>query len=514
MTKLFSSALLILLNTIPTFAQEKVKSDSLVVHQIINFTNPYEKASFDGYYKDTTKNLSPLFFTINPNATIADFENSEKRLNDWIAVYPDKEKVAKGDRKAVKKFYKEAHDKFLDKYVNSATYPDIFTKGEYNCVSASILFGTLLQKLGIPFDVKISQSHVFLVAFPKTTPTIIETTNPTVGTVVFTDKYKEAYVKDLRSQKLISEKEYKNTTVDELFYQNFFDSKTTYLSALVGAQYYNAGLTLISNQKFEDAFINLQKSMLFMSLKNSAGALTMATASVISLHKWDSEITYSAYKQLCRLPDTLLAPEALKSEIRYIASDRMEQHSDTTSFIKVYNAIITSTTNKDIKTYFYYVYNVSMGNYFFNSEAPAKAYPYFRDAYIADTTQKDLLSIISRSIYIGYNIANSDEDFTLYLKAKNDLPALATNPSFINSFANVMLNAASKRMRAGQIDKADGLLREFEKQIPPAMLHYSSSIIDDAYGPLVKYYYAKNNNKKALEIVKRGFVFFIPIAMS
>jgi len=508
MKTLFTSALTTLLFTIPTLAQEKVKSDSLVVLQIIDFKNGYEKEAFYNYYNDTIKNIEPLFFTIKESMNITEYTNSDNRLNEWLANYPEKEKVIKGDKKAVKKFYQATHDKFLDKYVNLATYPDIFAKGEYNCVSASILYGSLLKKLSIPFIVKVSTNHVFLIAFPSTTPTIIETTNPTVGTVIFTDKYKTDYVKQLRAQKLISEQEFKNNSIDELFYLNYFDCKTATFSALIGAQYYNNGLSLLSNQKFEEALPNLQKASLFMSSESSAGALTLATVGVIGLRKWDSDLIYSAYKQLVRLPDSLLKQEAIKSEIKHIASDRVIQNRDTTSFKRAYKAMLASTTKDDIKEHLHYVNNVAMSDYYMHKEEHSKAYPFLRDAYNADTTQKYFLFALCRTIENRFESEEPDEQFTVYQTAKKEIPDIATNSTFINAMARSIIKAVKRRTYAGQIEKADALLLEFEKQIPPSSLFYSSSIIDDTYGPLVKYYYAKRNNKKALQIVKRGLVYY------
>ncbi len=505
MVRLLFSIALLLLVTSPVNSQEKAKTDRLVILRIIDFKNTYEKEVFECYYKDTTKNLEPLFFTVS--AMASDFKNADQRLSDWLRTYPDKEKVINGDRKAVKKFYQETHNKFLDKYVIAANYSDIFTKGEYNCVSASILFGSLLQKLSIPFVVKISPNHVFLVAFPNTTPTIIETTNPMVGTVVFTEKYKKDYLKQLREQKLISEKEFKNTSIDELFYFNYFNCKTAPFSALIGAQYYNKGLSSFSNQKIEDAFTNLQKASLFMSSESSAGALTIATVGVITLRKWDSEITYSAYKQLVRLPDSLLIPEAIKSEIKYLANDRIQQHKDTVSFNKAYTAMMSAVTREDIKTYLYTTYNSAIGELYLQNEKPDKAYPYLRDAYLADTTQKDLLRAICQSLFYSYNKPNPDELFTNYKRAKEELPILSTNRDYLNTFGGIILMSVNKQIMAAQLDKADALLLEFEKEIPTSLTKFPEEIIDNTYGKMVKHYYRKKNNKKALQLVNRGLAY-------
>ncbi len=110
----------------------------------------------------------------------------------------------KSEVKKVKYVYDYVHKQFLKVYKLQNSFADIFSKGEYNCVSASALYAIIFTKLDIPFNIIEAPHHVYLVAYPQTFKILIETTSPEKGYYQFNDNFINQYVKILYNSKLIS----------------------------------------------------------------------------------------------------------------------------------------------------------------------------------------------------------------------------------------------------------------------------------------------------------------------
>lgn len=101
-------------------------------------------------------------------------------------------------------------------------FTELNKNGNYNCVTATALYGLLLNDLGIPFSIKETPEHVYLIAYPKSDAILIESTDPLKGYRVFNDNYKALIVQNLKENKIISESEFKTGNVNNLFDKYFF----------------------------------------------------------------------------------------------------------------------------------------------------------------------------------------------------------------------------------------------------------------------------------------------------
>jgi len=123
----------------------------------------------------------------------------------------------------------------------------MFQSGTYNCVSASMLYAMVFDELGVPYKVKASSNHIYLIADPGTNSVVIETTNPNFEKTIFTGEFKQQYVNYLRSSKLINEDDYKNKSVEEIFEEKYKEVREAEFYNLAGFQYYNKALTMFQN---------------------------------------------------------------------------------------------------------------------------------------------------------------------------------------------------------------------------------------------------------------------------
>jgi tetratricopeptide (TPR) repeat protein len=205
--------------------------------------------------------------------------------------------------KRVRKSFTILHDKHLKKYKEIEFFPTLFEKGRYNCVTSSILYSMVFEELKIPYKIQATKNHVYLVANPGPSSIVVETTNPNIDKKEYLEDYKRDYVSHLRSIKLISEKEYKSKSINEIFEEKTNNVWTAEFNNLVGFQYYNLGLVKFSNKEAEEAYKLFQKAYFFNPDKQVQLVLYGVLLQLVSNSKYEnvSDIDYIA--QLSRYKD-------------------------------------------------------------------------------------------------------------------------------------------------------------------------------------------------------------------
>ncbi|GGH14543.1 hypothetical protein FAZ19_07365 [Sphingobacterium alkalisoli] len=162
--------------------------------------------------------------------------------------------------KKLKHLFKQVHNAYLRKYDGRSSTSKMFTDGSYQCVSASILYAYIFEKLGIPYEIKEQPTHVYVVAFPQLQNILIETTDPMVGVYIADTKAQAKYVQSLVKNKYL-EQEYVNKVGVEKAFNEFMYGKTNIsFKELVGLAFYNLGIFAAEDENPEMAYSNFYKT--------------------------------------------------------------------------------------------------------------------------------------------------------------------------------------------------------------------------------------------------------------
>ena len=245
------------------YAQDQETLDTIVYLSEITYHSDLEKEAFEEYFNSNQENYMKLLLAKEKDVLKEDYLFNKNRLNEYIEILKNDKNYSKSGKKKIKYYFKEIHDKYLVKYEQNIFFPQIFNNGYYNCVTGSILFSLIFDELDIPYTIKVSPIHTYVVAYPNKESIIVETTVPIKGFFAFNQAFKENYVKHLRDNKLISIQEYNSTTIDLLFDKYYFNEKDISLKEMVGIQYHNDAIEKIQNQNIEAAFYELEKAYLF-----------------------------------------------------------------------------------------------------------------------------------------------------------------------------------------------------------------------------------------------------------
>jgi hypothetical protein len=223
------------------------------------YTSGFERNIFSKFLKDSSSVRSFDFlvaFQYNASS-----DEIEKKIAAFITELEKKGFHKLTRKKQLKEIYTKVHAHFLKKYNEETYFHDIFTSGNYNCVTASALYSLVLDHFKIDYVIKEKPNHVFIIADPKSTSFMIETTNPVKGFYQFDERFKKNYVDYLQKNKIISEIEYKSTSIDVLFEKYYESAKTISSLQLAALQYYNKGIFSFNSKDYSISAKNFEKAI-------------------------------------------------------------------------------------------------------------------------------------------------------------------------------------------------------------------------------------------------------------
>ena len=224
-----------------------------------------EKEVFTSFKLDSV-NISFIKSMCAIDSTLTDAHLSSyiNRIDAIIGTIPEKESKEKKEKKRIKLIYNTFHDYFFRKYENSAYFTDIFSRGTYNCVTATALYTYVFDELKIPYHVKEAPSHVYLIAYPNTYKIYLETTVPgAYGFIVPKDSEIKKIVDELVGMKLVSNRELATKGYDTVYNDYFYGKEYIDKNSLIGMQYFNKCIDNFENEDFDSAQNNIAKSLVF-----------------------------------------------------------------------------------------------------------------------------------------------------------------------------------------------------------------------------------------------------------
>lgn len=222
------------------------------------FTSSFERQAF----KDFNDSLNPeplrLFSALQYQK--GDYENMKSNIDNIYKKLLHSGIKKKKLSKQIKLIYKTVHADLLKKYQENVIFNKILSNGEYNCVTATALYALMLDKFNIPYAIRKKPNHVYLIVSPGDQNILMESTNPKKGVLVYDDKAKKDYVKYLYNNKLISKEEFNYNSSNDLFNKYYNTDDTINIYQLAGIHYYNHGLKLYTEDKFEYSMDEFEKA--------------------------------------------------------------------------------------------------------------------------------------------------------------------------------------------------------------------------------------------------------------
>ncbi|PKP30396.1 MAG: hypothetical protein CVT99_13815 [Bacteroidetes bacterium HGW-Bacteroidetes-16] len=487
------------------------RADSLVSINDLNFHSAFERKTFTAVLNDQSDDYFALFLCADSAINESDYQAYKQKLGKVIEEYEQPSYQKLKSPKFIKQIYKNTHTTFLDKYEELTTFAQIFKTGVYQCVSGSMLYASVFDALGIPYIINELPAHVFLSAYPETYRITVETTNPTMGVVIYDQHFKANFVTYLKENKLISSTEQDTSNLDGLFYKYYMKPETIDRKQLAGLQYYNLAISELQNQNFVQAFHFVEKGYVLHPGKKYAFFLLTSLGDVID-HINVTDKDYARYLgKLCRFQGKTITSDRLIGLFQQLTDRQLNYEGNTGLYDSSFQIVAREVSDSATKNEISFIYHIERGRLLFNQERYSESKPYLEMAYSLKQNNHDAELIFVGSVLSSINSRHMGGEYGERIleecdKYASKYPNLANQIQFERFRILVCLGLMDGYFFNKNVEKAEHYRHRFEGLYEGAdkqSLNLYNGI-PMPYSTGAAYYFMIGNNKKAKEILKKG----------
>jgi len=166
----------------------------------------------------------------------------------------EEKKFSKNEKQFLSFLFRKTHQRLLLSFKEYASFGDLLDKGEYNCLTGTMLYALLLDHFGFKYTIIETNYHIFLIAQTASGNILIEATDPANG---FVDEASEI-TKRISSyrENLIQQ----NHSAKYYYHFTFELYNTVTLDEMMGLLYYNRSVKAFNEKQLGDAVQNLDKA--------------------------------------------------------------------------------------------------------------------------------------------------------------------------------------------------------------------------------------------------------------
>ena len=485
-----------------------VDQDSLIRYKDISFNTDFEEQVLHKYFKTGTPGNFKLFLATSKDVDSRKADKYLNTYNNFIDNLCSGRFLKYNPRRQVRILYRTVNNTFYKKYEFTTTFDKIFFNGDYNCVTASALYGIILNELNIPFFIIETPIHVYIVAYHKKKHIKIESTGPYSGYFVYNQSMKRTFIEFFKSSKLIDENEYSDLSVDELFGKYYFYGNRISLTELIGIQYLNNAAFNILEEYFIESHKNLEKAYLFYPSENTKRLLYAYLINIISSLNYEKLEDLEYLIKLTRYSSKEYIKESLKSEFLKITETCLINKDDPGYYDEVYKYLSEEINNNEYLKDIAYIYNYEKGRYLYGNGKHLEGHNLFIKALELNINDIKIQRAFIQSLKVildQLEILEAAEKIEAYSVQFRELSA---NNNFVELRMKNYLSAATKSFKTNNIKTGEIFLEKFESLYTgsPDIL-MEEYLIGEAYSAASVYYFKRGLYNKAKEYLSKGLDF-------
>jgi hypothetical protein len=476
---------------------------TLVKPKELHYTSDFEKQYFEEFFKTGKPNLLALSVSLNELTTQFEYNKIKGAIDLLIAESDSKVKDEKDIYKKVKFIFEKVHTKLFKKYDINSHFDKIFSDGIYNCVTGSMLYGFIFDHYGIPYKIMEKPQHVYLIADPDNKRILVESTDPTSGYFLPSEKYKKEFVDYLVKSKTVSKDELNNQGYDSIFNKNTYADEKINFQQLVALQYYNSTLEFVNKKDYQSSLNQIQKAYVLYPCEKIKYVLTLCYPLLLTdkdFSNLDDIDLYIRYFNLSDDDKSVFVEEFHNMTQKFLVNENKREHYD-----KIFNKINTSIRDSAFLNKIYLNYYGEYARLEYNNGEYKKALDHMLLAYSRNTdnalAKSFLASIIAEQIRTSNdykkNIANLDVQVAKY-------PFLKENPYINAAYGNCYLLMVGSSFEANNEKQALSYLKSFEAIAENKDVQCNDNIIGYAYSAAWGYYVRMQKRAYAMQFITRG----------
>ena len=483
------------------------QTDSLVRLNELSFATSYEK---DIYIKLLKTDSLVFEAFLAPEVDDVKFVKDNRRNFFYQVGELGSKKREKNNQKYIKRIYNELHSRLLRKYEELVTFDRIFDDGWYNCVTACAIYGLAFEQLEIPYVIKETPTHVYILVYPKGEEIIIETTDPVGGFRNINESFKANFVALLQQQKVIDNNELRKG-VDEVFNEFYYSASEIDLPELVGIQYYNSGIEKFRDKAYYEAFENFKKAYLLYDKSDQIREMLFASIStIISMSVYDNLEEFELLGQISRYESYDISNDQIISEFGRATQNILISRNDVELYDSAYYLLDSFFSKEDslLKNEISYVYNYERARVLFNRAYYEEALEFSKKAYEIKPESIDSETLLMACFSNAFKNSKNDIALDEMNSMIKRYPLLLENIRFGSLWQNLNLAAMFEYFIDKKYSQGFEMKRKFEAIVLKyPEFEYDKNLAGSSYAQVVAYYFRKGQITNARKALNQGFTY-------
>jgi hypothetical protein len=196
----------------------------------------------------------------------------EARLNRFIADLRKKQ-PNRSEQEFLQLIFNEGHRKFFKAYKPYTQFPEMFEKGQYDCLSAISLLAIILDEFGYKFHLIETNYHIFISVQIRAGTVLLESTDRINGFVTKPEEIEKRVSSYKKNQLQVSNSSNPHYQFDLNLYQIIQPNQ------LAGLLLFNQAVVAFNNQHYETSALRLKDAVkIYESARTTEFALILITA--------------------------------------------------------------------------------------------------------------------------------------------------------------------------------------------------------------------------------------------
>jgi hypothetical protein len=504
MTMKIYTLLLLLLSPFAIFADHD--SVNLYSESDLVFKNKFEESAYKALLNSDVPDFLTAAFAVGSDLDEAEYQKFTVQFNLTIQSIQLDKNFHKKPRKQIDFIFETIHDEYFKLYKANPLFSDIQKNGDFNCLTASVLYGIAFEKLGIPYEIKIIPNHAYVVAYPNSESQIVETTNPMRGTsVVYERKEKYKMVNELVDFKLVSQDEVDEKGVDAVFSENYLGEETLNLKECVGALYLNAAIEQMGNYKYVEAYELYKKSSLLYPKKTTNIMLLSTAATIVDMGDYETQSTLSTLADMEKFGFMGVPDDIIIGEFTEIAAENV----DKSEFEKVdsgYEFLMNKLKSEAIKDEISFVYYYDKAVYLESQEQLKEAWLNLEKAAEIRPEDQDTKDYMSGLFYQLYKDTDSEILFGIVDSVEKNNCQIINESWFKSLQKGLYLDVLYNNYYYEHYEKAEEYRTAFEEKYPPAEIqdYKVKNYLINIYSMAAMRYFSMNKEARSKAVLQSG----------
>jgi len=480
-------------------------TDSLVYFSNLIFQSEFEKQAFKSSRQENEFNLC---LASDKNMT-AEKAIAFKASFDEIFKQLEGEKLtAKNLRQKFKNTHKIIFNKSHMQYSDNADFSDILNNGNFNYVTASVLYSMILKKLNIPSYYLFTGTKVDIIVNPNNDQIILETLTQKDENGYFNSSDNKGYIVNVLDKNIRIGSEYLYNASQTNSVVRFKDSDLLKTNQLAATIYYYNAFKELKLQNNDAAYQLMSKACYLYPNETFINTMYAILYARLQACTFDKVEDVDLLGQLSKFKNNSF--DYIKMTFWNILGKRVSNQNNNIAFhfdlpfcTAAYNRLLPQINDvllADEISYMYYLALAYCPNYGKVNLEPAL------QALKLKPNDKPALTLLESNLH---RLMDFTDDKVALLDTLNHYEVELSSPEAINMLKNTKLlldlDIAKKYFECNKINEGLQYISQFESVFKLPLPNISFKIsIENTYYEYARYYVRFNNNTIAQKIVNKG----------